>query len=129
VFAEALARRGRKVFDRSIVVSHVAPHTLGGFWHQQKGRGRGAPYVQHCVMSRSLAFLATKILIKSFYRPLKSLIEFPWFFVFYCCSRQKVHYGYRDFFPFVLAKTVEIIAHRVGEWKGLCEIAYGRVGR
>lgn len=45
-FGEKLAAAGyRKLFDRSIVVTHVAPSDLRGIWHQRVGRGQGAPQV------------------------------------------------------------------------------------
>jgi glycosyltransferase involved in cell wall biosynthesis len=47
-FGDELAAAGwRKVFDRSIVVEHVAPARLGTFWRQQVGRGHGWPQVLH----------------------------------------------------------------------------------
>jgi glycosyltransferase involved in cell wall biosynthesis len=47
-FGDKLAAAGcRKVFDRSIVVEHVAPARLGAFWRQQVGRGQGWPQVLH----------------------------------------------------------------------------------
>ncbi len=45
-FGDRLAAAGyRKVFDRTILVSHVAPPDLGGFWRQRTERGRGFPQV------------------------------------------------------------------------------------
>lgn len=47
-FGDRLAAAGyRKVFDRGIVVTHVMPPDLAGFWRQRVGRGRGWPQVLH----------------------------------------------------------------------------------
>lgn len=47
-FGDLLAAAGyRKAFDRSIVVTHLAPPDLRGFWRQRVGRGQGGPQVLH----------------------------------------------------------------------------------
>jgi cellulose synthase/poly-beta-1,6-N-acetylglucosamine synthase-like glycosyltransferase len=47
-FGDLLAAAGyRKAFDRSIVVTHVAPPNLSGFWRQRVGRGQGGPQILH----------------------------------------------------------------------------------
>lgn len=42
-FGRRMARKYRKVIDRSIIVPHVMPHTWRAFWAQHYGRGRGTP--------------------------------------------------------------------------------------
>lgn len=47
-FGDKLAAAGyRKVFDRSIEVTHVMPPDLAGFWHQRVGRGQGTAQIWH----------------------------------------------------------------------------------
>lgn len=54
-FGDRLTAAGyRKVFDRTIVVTHVAPPHLGGFWRQRCDRGRGWPQVLSERYGRSL---------------------------------------------------------------------------
>ncbi len=54
-FGDRLVAAGyRRVFDRTIVVTHVAPADLSGFWHQRCDRGRGWPQVLHLRYGRSL---------------------------------------------------------------------------
>lgn len=66
-FGEKLAAAHyRKHFDRSIVVAHVVPATLVGFWQQRAGRGRGWPQVLHERYQWTgdrLAVLAVKVLV------------------------------------------------------------------
>ena len=43
-FGEKLATAGyQKIFDRSIVVTHIAPTSIKGFWDKRIERGRGVP--------------------------------------------------------------------------------------
>lgn len=42
-FGRRMARKYRKVIDRSIIVPHVMPQTWRAFWAQHYGRGRGTP--------------------------------------------------------------------------------------
>jgi glycosyltransferase involved in cell wall biosynthesis len=47
-FGDRLAAAGyRKAFDRGIVVTHVTPPDLRGFWRQRAGRGQGGPQILH----------------------------------------------------------------------------------
>ena len=64
-FGEKLeAARYRKVFDRRLVVMHVAPPRLKDFWRQRMGRGRGWPQIlreRHGWPDRRIAGVASKV--------------------------------------------------------------------
>lgn len=79
-FGEKLAAAHyRKIFDRSIVVTHVAPSTVPGFWRQRVGRGRGWPqvlYARRQWTAGRLTVLAARIVVRRTFRllvPLPSL--------------------------------------------------------
>ncbi len=122
VFGIALSKQHKKVIDRSVVVPHIAPASLGEFWSQQKSRGRNAPFAQYYIYRRGLAFLLGKFAVKLLYCPVRELVVFPFFFAYYCRSRQAVNRRLNDLFPFLYATTVGLTAQRAGEWIGWLEL-------
>lgn len=64
-FGDRLRDAGyRKIFDRTIVVTHVAPERIGDFWRQRVGRGRGWPQVlrdRHGWSTGRIAGVAVKV--------------------------------------------------------------------
>lgn len=118
---EELDRRYKRVFDRSIIVPHIAPHTLKVFWRQRMGRGRGTPYklfyTDKIPFNVLLPFLIGVTTITLF----QIILLFPLFktvFKLYGFSRK----GLWIIPFFFIAETVDRIAQRKGEWKAYIEI-------
>ncbi len=64
-FGARLARKYRRVIDRSIVVPHVIPESLQEFWAQHVGRGRGGPRCFYFLYGWSLPAIAARALVKT----------------------------------------------------------------
>lgn len=116
LFGEKLSKRYRKVFDRSIVMYHVAPSSFKEFWNQQKMRGICAAQSNFLLKKYSLLKLLFRTLAKSFmkiahvglYRTFKISLFSP---------KKK-----KDWIPFWYAYIITNIAQVIGEWIGLIEI-------
>lgn len=125
VFGERLAaRRFKKVVDPSIVVLHTAPSTLQAYWAGRATRGRGIPFRNFLVYNVPRPFLLARACLATCYAVARLLTVLP---IVVTCARIARYSpkGIRDLAPFCYAAAIEIIASRVGEWKG-CLSLYRR---
>jgi glycosyltransferase involved in cell wall biosynthesis len=120
VFGGRLEARYQKVIDRSIVVTHVVPHTLKGFWRQRKGRGRGTPQIRYFVHGLSLGNLRKSLILHTISAIAKIASLWPLF-----VAARLVAFsprGLRDLVPFAYANLLEEIAILAGHHRGYREI-------
>jgi glycosyltransferase involved in cell wall biosynthesis len=126
-FGEKLAEAGyKKVFDRSIVVTHVMPTNLGEFWHQREGRGQGTPQVWFGRDGWTLSKITTQVLMLSIPIGLALLIPIPalwraWQLSAFSPRRRA------DWLPFAALGWVESAANLMGLFKGVGELRQVRV--
>jgi glycosyltransferase involved in cell wall biosynthesis len=122
VFMERLsAQCMRGVVDHSIIVPHVAPHRLKDFWSQYRGRGRGFVYYRFYFGKVSLGRLAfTRVLTTLATLAQVGLIIPGLSLAMRLCQHSPKRYG--DLLPFCLARAIQLLAHKYGEWKGLAEL-------
>jgi glycosyltransferase involved in cell wall biosynthesis len=121
-FGAQLARKYRKVIDRSIIVSHVMPEMLGSFWAQQVSRGRATPRYFCFLESGSLVLIALRAAVKTlrFVLATGTVIPTVVFCVRLCrCSVR----GIRDLPAFCAVRVLSQYAHVYGEWLGVLDIA------
>lgn len=122
-FGEKLSKRYRKVFDKSIVMYHVAPSSFKEFWNQQKMRGIGAVH--------SNFFIKEYPFFKLFLRTLaKSLVRIPQLglyktFKISLFSQKKI----KDWIPFWYTHMVINFAQVIGEWIGSYQILKYKCGK
>jgi len=122
VFFDRLCRTGcRGVVDKSIVVPHVVPETLQGFWAQWTGRGNAVPFVRRYVRGMPLGRLFVNRVAAALVSLLRIVTVLPVAFKATALCKHS-QYGYRDFFPFMATDVVCTLAHRYGEWKGMMEV-------
>lgn len=77
-FGEKLAAAGyKKVFDHNIIVTHVMPPDLAGFWSQRVGRGQGVPQVWHGRDGWSIGRVSTMAAWLSLLSALALLLPIP----------------------------------------------------
>ena len=125
-FGENLAAAGyKKVFDRSIIVTHVMPTSIKEFWDQRAGRSQGMPqiwYMQHHWTKRHIY----EVVIKSSVLALLGLlIPFPGFKRAWALA--KYSRGLGDVIPFMAVDWLASTANMWGLIKGMIELRRSRV--
>jgi glycosyltransferase involved in cell wall biosynthesis len=124
VFGRKLEAKYEKIIDRSIVVSHIVPHTLRGFWNQRVGRGRGTPQVQRFVHGLSPGGLRRSLLLHTLSVAAKLVLFWPLFMAIRLAAFSSR--GQRDIFPFTYVGFLEEIAILLGHYRGYKELS--RIG-
>lgn len=120
-FGERLEAYGcNRVFDRTIIVSHVMPSGLGEFFSQRVGRGQGTAQIGIQREGISLGSLGIRALKQSVHSVVSIIGVVPigmraWRFALQSPSR------WADWLPFIWAVSLESCATVVGVWKGFWE--------
>jgi len=123
-FGERLEAHGcNRVFDRSIIVSHVMPSRVGEFFRQRIGRGHGTAQIwfqREGVYRFTLALRAVKqtIFMLVSIGLVVPIVRHAWMF-----SRYSPR-GRADWLPFVLATALQSSANVVGIWQGFLEACH-----
>ena len=107
----------KKVYDPSIVVSHLQPDNLKEYWYVRKARGRFGPLTQYFMYHYPLPLLFLKLLVKDAIFVLRFLFIVPASLRVLKISRRSPR-GLRNFFPFLYAYFIQELARVVGEWEG-----------
>jgi glycosyltransferase involved in cell wall biosynthesis len=121
-FGEKLAAAGyRKAFDRSVIVTHVAPADLASFWRQRLGRGRGWPQIlaeRHGWTGRQLAWLAVKV---AAVRALPVFVLVPSLWRGWVLAGHSVR-GRADWLPMAALDSIDSLATVAGVLAGAREL-------
>jgi cellulose synthase/poly-beta-1,6-N-acetylglucosamine synthase-like glycosyltransferase len=121
-FGEKLAEAGhKKVFDHSIVVTHVMPADFREFWHQREGRGQGTPQVWSGRDGWSLSRITRNVLLLSIPIGLGLLIPIPHLWRAWRLSAFSPR-GRADWLVFAVLGWIESAANLMGLYKGLREL-------
>ena len=127
-FVERLSRlTSRGVIDKTIVVPHVTPSTMAGFWRQWHSRGVAVPFLRHCVHRLSWPMLVTERIAAGLWSLLLVLLAVPE------VSRAVVLAGrskrrWSDVPSFVALSILQQLAHRAGEWQGMLRLYLADTG-
>lgn len=125
-FGEKLAEAGyKKVFDHSIVVTHIMPAELGEFWHQREGRGQGTPQVWFGRDGWPLSKIRSQVFLLSIPIGLALLIPIPSLWRGWQLSAYSPR-GRADWLPFAVIGWIESAANLSGLFKGLRELQRSR---
>lgn len=116
-----LAKRYRKVIDRSIVVPHMAPDTIAEFWSQQTGRGRATPRYRLFIDGRPRLASALGAAAKTCREVLTFGLLVPPALTSLRLCRHSTR-GLRDFVPFFGVLLLHRAAQIGGEWAGVLDI-------
>lgn len=111
----------RRVIDRSIVVSHVAPDSLDGFWRQWYGRGRAVPFFRHQTQRMGWPRLLAERLAATAWSVLRVVTVVPVLIEARALAARSTR-GAADFLPFIALTLLHTLAHRTGEWTGLARL-------
>ena len=120
-FGERLQARGfRKVFDRSLVATHVAPAQWRSFWAQRVGRGQGTAQMWRQREHNSLVVLALRTVTQTLINAAGILLLLPAARRAWLLSRLSPCRN-QDLLPFFVAGSVEAMANLAGIWHGCIE--------
>lgn len=127
-FGLRLAKRYRKVIDRSIVVPHMAPARLAEFWAQQTGRGRATPRYRLFIDGQPRLASALAAAAKTCRAAVTFAVLVPPALTSLRLCRYSPR-GLRDFFPFIWVLGLQQAAQISGEWAGVFDILRYRAPR
>jgi glycosyltransferase involved in cell wall biosynthesis len=120
-FAARLARKYRKVIDRSIVVRHVAPESVREFWGQRVGRGQASPQYFFFLDHQSLLAIVARVSAKTLRAALVIVCVAPaLLFCMRLCRYSPRRQ--RDLPGFCAAFTLSLLAQVRGEWLGVHDV-------
>lgn len=120
-FSEKLHHKYRKVFDKSIVMYHVAPSRFKDFWKQQFWRGKAGPQFNFFIKKEPILKIFLKISIKNSFYLVKTLLIIPLLYESFRLTKFS-HKKINDWLPFWYALTISHIARTVGEIAGFIDI-------
>ena len=115
----------RGVVDRTIVVEHVTPSTWTDFWQQWEGRGVSVPFLRHLVHGAPWPRVVADRAAASLWSLLVMLLIAPVAGRALALAGHSAR-GWRDAPAFLLLHVVLVLAHRVGEWKGVRRLSRRR---
>lgn len=107
--------------DFSIVVPHQAPATLPSFWQQWQARGSAVPYIEARLRRRSLPTVTLRRLLATGWSTAKGALLVPGIVAAWRRARVSPA-GRRDLASFLALVYVQMVAHRVGEWRALARL-------
>ncbi len=107
----------KKVFDRSIVVTHKAPDNFPEYWQVRKTRGRFNALLQRYLWGRSLKYLFMKFAAKDALMFLKFVLILPAAYRLARISSVSER-PVRDFFALMPAYCLQEWSRVAGEWQG-----------
>lgn len=121
-FGAGLRRLGaRKVIDRSIVIEHVAPGSMKGYWRARKEKGYGSPQIHRFLYKWSIGRIIGWNVVKTIRAVAYIVLVFPGLIHCIMASRFSRR-GLADVFPFWWAWLVELWAMYYGVWQSLARI-------
>jgi len=110
------------VFDDSLLVYHVAPDDLCGFWAQRHGRGKGTPQKHFFLGRRRLTWVFGHTMAKVGFLVGKVVLIVPTLVEAARLTRFSPN-GWHDWLLFWYARSLALLAEARGEWDGFVEIA------
>jgi glycosyltransferase involved in cell wall biosynthesis len=107
-----------RVVDRTIVVHHVSPSTVGEFWRQWQGRGVAVPFVRHRVHRIAWPMLVAERLAAAAWSALLVVTILPMLRRAALLTPLSVR-GWADLPSFLGLSILQLVAQRIGEWRGM----------
>lgn len=122
-FARRLSQQtAKRVVDRTIVVSHEAPSTMRDFWRQWRGRGVSVPFFRHRIDGVPWPLLIAERLAAAGWSLLfvVTIVPAAWRGVRLALLSTR---RWSDVPAFTGLLILQLLAHRLGEWRGLVRLA------
>lgn len=122
-FVDELRKLGCKgVFDKNIVIKHIAPSTFNEYWNIRKGRGTGTPQVRYFIDGWNMNEIKKRAYLKALKRILYCITIIPMIKHNYSLAKFTNENTVVDTVLFSYAWIVEQIAMTVGEFKSINQI-------
>ncbi|MBM4425237.1 MAG: glycosyltransferase [Chloroflexi bacterium] len=122
-FGDKLESAGyRKAFDHSILVTHVMPPDLPGFWRQRVGRGQGTVQIWHERHGWSVSKLRWAVARLTCLIGLGLLLPVPALWRGWRLTRYSPR-GYADWIAMTFIDWIASAANVRGLWVGLSEVS------
>jgi len=115
----------RCVIDKTIVVHHVTPSTIGEFWRQWQGRGVAVPFVRRRMQHTTWPFLLVERLVAAAWSALLVVTVLPMLRRAAVLTPLSAR-GWSDLPPFFGLSVLQLLAQRSGEWKGMLRLYMSR---
>ena len=126
-FVQRLDRETKKgVIDKSIIVRHITPSTLRDFWLQWQGRGISVPFLRRRVHHVGWTFLIAERAAAGLWSLVLGLAVLPAIGRAVALAPHSER-RWSDLTVFVGLTILQVVAHRVGEWKGLFRLCRMRI--
>jgi glycosyltransferase involved in cell wall biosynthesis len=121
-FGRRLARQtNRQVVDRTIVVRHLMPATMRGFWHQWRWRGASLPILRYRIHRAARLRIVAERAAAALWSLLLLVTVVPTVGYAAALSSRSMR-RWTDFPRFLVLVVIQRLAHRVGEWKGVYQL-------
>ena len=114
-----------RVTDKSIVVHHVSPSTMRDFWKQWQGRGIAVPFVRQRVHQIRWPILIVERLAAALWSALLVVTVVPMIRRAALLTPLSAR-GWSDLPPFFGLSILQLLAQRIGEWKGMFRLYASR---
>ena len=125
-FVERLSTHtSRRIIDKSIVVHHVTPSTVGDFWRQWHGRGVAVPFVRRRMHNVTWPWLIAERAAAAAWSALLVVSVVPMIRRALILTPLSAH-GWSDLPPFFGLSVLQLLAQRTGEWKGMLRLYTSR---
>lgn len=122
-FVDELRKLGCKgVFDKGILIKHVAPSTFKEYWQIRKGRGAGTPQIRLFIDGWSKGKLFTVLLLKSGIRFAKFITLYPMIKYALELSKFSTKNRFLETIKMAYCWAIEQTAFTVGEFQSLFNI-------
>ncbi|MGH9256334.1 MAG: glycosyltransferase [Vicinamibacterales bacterium] len=115
----------RRVTDKTIVVHHITPNTLGDFWRQWQGRGVAVPFMRQRVHRVAWPRLVVERLAAAVWSTLLVVSIVPMLRRAASLTPLSAR-GWSDLPSFLGLSVLQLLAQRIGEWKGMFRLYTSR---
>jgi glycosyltransferase involved in cell wall biosynthesis len=125
-FVERLsARTTKRVVDKTIIVHHVTPSTVGDFWRQWHGRGVAVPFVRRRMHHIAWPMLVAERLAAAVWSALLVVSIVPMLRRAALLTPLSAR-GWSDLPRFFGLSVLQLLAQRTGEWNGMLRLYTSR---
>ena len=113
------------ITDKTIVVRHISPNTIGDFWRQWQGRGVAVPFVRHRIHHLKWPRLFAERFAAAVWSALLVVTVVPMIRRAALLTPLSTR-GWSDLPPFLGLSILQLVAQRIGEWKGMLRLYASR---
>ena len=122
-FVDELRKLGCKgMFDKSILITHIAPSVFKEYWNIRKGRGAGTPQVRYFIDGWDMKTIKKRAALKVLRRLLYTVTILPVLKHNYSLAKFSTKNIFIETIVFSYAWLIEQVAMSVGEYQSIQEV-------